>query len=201
VSTDRIYGEPSRGGWSMASVEVFVDDAVRGRLPAVCATTGAPAEGKFRIDQFQGGLGAAWLLVFLGPLGLIALFVLALTSRREVLTVRLPWTVAAADRELRLLRTRVVSIFTAVVFALLLVSRWVPLFDPLCAIAALAGCVAAVVAQIRLSLRRVGVRLDASRRWVTLTNAHPAFVEAVEHQAAATVSLSATKRLTEQHGV
>jgi hypothetical protein len=172
----------------MASVEVFVDDAVRGRLPAVCAMTGAPADGTFRIDQYGGELGAAWLLIFLGPLGWIVLVILAMTSRREVLTVRLPWSAAAADRELRLIRTRLVGTCSAVVFALLLVLRWVPPFDPLWAIAAVAGGVAAVVAQFRLSLRRVNVRLDASRRWVTLTNVHPAFVEAVEHQAAATVS-------------
>jgi hypothetical protein len=66
---------------------------------------------------------------------------------------------------------------------------------------AVAGGVAAVVAQFGLSWRRVNVRLDASRRRVTLTNVHPAFVEAVERQAAAIVSLAATKRLTEQHGV
>jgi hypothetical protein len=185
----------------MASVEVFVDDAVRGRLPAVCATTGAPADERIRIDQLQSGFGVAWLLVFLGPLGWIALVVLAMTSRGEVLTVRLPWSVVAADRELRLIRTRLVAICSAVAFALLLVLRRVPLLDPLWAIAAVAGGVAAVVAQFSLSWRRVNVRLDASRRWVTLTNVHPAFVEAVEHQAAPTVSLSATKRLTEQHGV
>ena len=166
----------------MASVEVFVDDAVRGRLPAVCATTGAPADGRFRIDRYMGGLGAAWLLVFLGPIGWIAFIVLAVTSRREVLSVRLPWSVVAADRERRLVRTRLISMCSAVGFALLLVLRWLPLLDPLWAIALIAAGTTAVVAQLRLYWRRVNVRLDASRRWVTLTNVHPAFADAVRHE-------------------
>jgi hypothetical protein len=172
----------------MASVEVFVDDAVRGRLPAVCAATGAPADGRLRIDQVTGGLAAAWLLIFLGPLGWIVLVVLAVTSRREVLRVRLPWSEVAADRERRLVRTRLVSICSAIGFALLLVLRWVPLLDPLWAIAVVAGGVATVVSQFRLSRQTVHIHLDASRRWVTLTNVHPTFAKAVEHQSAATAS-------------
>jgi hypothetical protein len=38
-----------------------------------------------------------------------------------------------------------------------------------------------LVAHVRLMTVRVGVRLDASQRWVTLTRVHPDFVRAVEH--------------------
>jgi len=168
----------------MAAVEVFVDDAVRGHLPAVCAKTGERADGRWRVERFVGGgLGAAWLLLFLGPLGWIVLLLVSLTSKHEVLTVRLPYSTFAADHERRLVLTRRVAIFSAIGFALLLGLQVVPLLAPLWAIATVAGCAATVVAQVRLALWRVRVRLDASRRWVTLDNVHPLFAEALAHQA------------------
>ena len=37
-----------------------------------------------------------------------------------------------------------------------------------------------VIGSLRFERETVGVSLDASRRWVTLSNAHPAFVAACE---------------------
>ena len=64
----------------MAAVTVFVDDAIRGDLPLVCAKTGEPTDLMIRMRQPVGGglPAAAWLLLLLGPMGIIILVVLAL---------------------------------------------------------------------------------------------------------------------------
>ena len=163
----------------MTSVSVFVDDAVCGRLPGTCAKTGAAADGMVRIEQVRGGIGPGWLLVFLGPVGWIVLVVLAATSRPELLTVRVPMSAAAAAREPHLRRQRLV----AAVACLGLVFGAVLQLDPV-PVAAwhVAAAVAAVVAiafHATSVWTRVGVDLDASRRWVTLSRVHPAFAAAV----------------------
>jgi hypothetical protein len=66
----------------MAAVRVFVDDAVLGRFPPVCAKTGMPSDGRLAVTTTVGGSGrvsAPWLilLVLLGPIGWVALAVLA----------------------------------------------------------------------------------------------------------------------------
>jgi hypothetical protein len=165
----------------MARVEVFVDDAVRGPLPRLCAKTGLPSDGKLRIEQTTGGLGLGGLLIFLGPVGWIALVLLAaFSSRSGVLTVRLPYSDAAVDHEWRLRRIRFRGAALALLgFGFALAIRSAPATAVLSVVAA--GCLlVSLVAHVRLMTVRVGVRLDASRRWVTLTRVHPDFVRAVE---------------------
>src|SRR3712207_1749258 len=81
----------------MARATVFVDDAVLGRLPAVCVRTGAPADGTIdlihRVNRFSPWM---WLLVLLGPLGWLGL-VLAVLTGGETVSVRLPVSEAAFD--------------------------------------------------------------------------------------------------------
>jgi hypothetical protein len=165
----------------MATVEVFIDDAVRGRLPHVCAKTGARSDGKLRIEQSTGGLGFGWLLLFLGPIGWIGLVIwLCVTSRSGVLTIRLPYSDAAVDHEWRLRRISFRAAELALLgFGLALAIRAAPATAVL-AVVAVGAAVVSLVAFIRLLTVRVGVRLDASRRWVTLTRVHPEFVRAVE---------------------
>ncbi len=170
----------------MARVEVFVDDAVRGRLPRVCAKTGVPSDGQLRIEQTTGGLGFAWLLIFLGPVGWIVLLFCAWSgSSSGVLTVRLPYSDAAVDHEWRLRRIR----FRAAGLALLGFGFGLALHnEPATAVlaAAAAGLVlVSLLAHLRLLTVRVGVNLDASHRWVTLTHVHPDFVRAVERSSTA----------------
>src|SRR3954447_16017408 len=98
------------GRRTMAAAEVWVDDAVRGNLPGVCVKTGAPADGLVRIEEEHGSLGLAWLLVFLGPIGWIVLIALLATNRRELFTVRLPYSNAAWQRERRLGRQRSIGL-------------------------------------------------------------------------------------------
>ncbi len=56
----------------MARAMVFVDDAVLGRLPGVCAKTEvSTADHLVQTVPVDGGqgLGIAWLLVLAGPIG------------------------------------------------------------------------------------------------------------------------------------
>jgi hypothetical protein len=163
----------------MAAVEVFVDDAVRGRFPNVCAKTGQRAHGVLRIEDTRGGVGPAWLLVFLGPIGWIVLLALVVTSRRETLVVRAPYSADALRTERRKVHVVWQSLLAA---ALLFVAAGLEI-EPLPTGAwFVAGFVALgvfVVAVAVVLLTRVGVRLDASHRWVTLSRVHPDFVAAV----------------------
>jgi hypothetical protein len=160
---------------------VFVDDAVRGPLPRVCARTGVPSDGKLRIEQTTGGLGFGWLLLFLGPIGWIGLVLwAAFSSRSGVLTVRLPYSDAAVDHEWRLRRIRFRGAASALLgFGLALAIQSEPATAVLSVVAA-GSLLVSLVAHLRLMTVRVGVRLDASRRWVTLIRVHPDFVRAVE---------------------
>ena len=165
----------------MAAVSVFVDDAVRGRLPLVCAKTGQPADLVIRMCQPVGhrSLGAAWLLVFLGPPGwAILILALLLSGRPEYLTVRVPQTDVAYHREKLLERFRlgafamgIATLFYGVVRPGLFPAVWPAL--------GAAFLVAAVALHVTVWRQAVGVHLDGSRRWVTLTGVHPDFVEAV----------------------
>ena len=169
----------------MASVEVFVDDAVRGRLPSVCAATGTHADGKLRIESARGGIGLAGLLVFLGPLGWIVLAVLLVVgARREVLTVRLPYSEAAVDRERRIQRVRLVAGLVAAGCAIGAFAIRPSPFVSVFVVAVIVAVGVAVAAHVRLWWIRARVELDASRRWVTLSNVHPDFAQAVRASAA-----------------
>jgi hypothetical protein len=164
----------------MARVEVFVDDAVRGRLPDVCVKTGERADGKFRIEQSWGGIGAGWILVLLGPLGWIVLAVWAATSRRERLTVRLPYSTAAFDREARLLRERILAVIVALALGLAAIVQLASLPRSVWGVGTAVAVVVAAAIQVRLGWSQIGIRLDASHRWVTLSNVHPDFARAVQ---------------------
>lgn len=170
----------------MAAVSVFVDDAIRGDLPLVCVKTGEPADLMIRMRHAVGGgmPALAWLLILLGPPGWLALFVVGLlTSGREYLTVRVPQTQAVYDYEMRLRRFRTAAFLAGVV--VLIFGLWRPgMFPALWLAAGAALLIAAVILQGMAYLHVVGVSLDASRRWVTLTGVHPNFVAAVNRQEA-----------------
>ena len=172
----------------MASISVFVDDAVLGRLPNVCAKTGAPANGRQRIDQTRGGLGAAWLLLLLGPIGWVVFLVVALDvasggrSRSTCRCRRPPSSTSAGcaraggpSSPARCSSSRAAS------------SELEPLpVEAWLGFALVAG-VAALALQLVLAFDRVGVRLDASHRWVTLSGVDARFVDAVHVQQDTTV--------------
>jgi hypothetical protein len=186
----------------MADVRVFVDDAVVGRLPGVCAKTGEPCDGWLSLTRTvsrYGGVGTAWLLLLLllGPIGWAMLLVIALLGPgrgEERLTVELPWSTAAQRRVEALRRqTWLIGAATALLAAGLLAYGWrggatgpttgrtVVL---LAVVGVAGGIVATLVAGWRAARATVGVELDASRRWVTLQSVHPAFAAAVRAQQA-----------------
>ncbi len=179
-----------------SEVTVFVDDAVRGTLPPVCTRDGVPTIDHLRYRQAVGDgarLGAAWLLVLTGPLGWIALLFIA-TSRQggaEVLSVSLPWSQDAYERQRTADHRRRASGCGAAAGAIVLAIGWASgylerLPTPLEALV-VAGLVAAsglaliifLVASAAARRERVTIRLDASRRWVTLGGVHPDFAAAV----------------------
>jgi hypothetical protein len=171
----------------MAAVRVFVDEAIQGDLPLVCARSGAPADVLVQV-RHPVGVGfppAAWLLVFLGPIGIGILIVVAITwPAQEELVVRIPtaqatlarqrllrlWRRAAAGAGLALL---VPGYFVVGMFPLLWLGSTVALF------------VVAGALSVMLGRQSVGVGIDVTRRWVSLTNVHPAFAEAVRSEEAA----------------
>jgi hypothetical protein len=84
----------------MAEVTVFVDDAVLGRLPAICVKDGVATTDRLTLDQDVGwspGFGLACLLLLAGPLGWIGLFVLGAVGG-DSLTVTLPYSEVAHNR-------------------------------------------------------------------------------------------------------
>jgi hypothetical protein len=164
----------------MASVEVFVDDAVRGNFPNVCAKTGRPAGGVLRIEDSRGGIGLAWVLLLFGPIGWLVLLAVVALARRETLVVRLPYS----DEGLREERRKAHVVWQSLVVGALCVVAAALELEPLpisvWIVATLVAAAVFVVACTVMLVTRVGVRLDASHRWVTLSRVHPDFVAAVQ---------------------
>ena len=162
----------------MSSVTVFVDDAVQGHLPYVCAKTGEPADGLQRVEQGQGPGPGVFLLLFLGPIGWIVL--IALSGRTSFLTVRLPVSDAALSFDRGLRRVRMIALLVALGAGVSAVFvRAEPMLMPPLAVVAGVAVVVAIIYAIRVSLNTVGIELDASGRWVTLRRVHPNFARAV----------------------
>jgi hypothetical protein len=166
----------------MAAVSVFVDDAIRGDLPLVCAKTGEPADLWIRVRKPIGGMPAVmWLLVILGPVGFVPMLLMAMFWPGEQLTVRLPETEASFAHERQLQRLRLAALGAGVAFPVLGVVG-VPMFSALCLALGLAFFVVAGGVTVVLWRQAITVEIDVTRRWVTLTNVHPNFVDAVERQ-------------------
>jgi hypothetical protein len=170
----------------MAQVTVFIDDVVTGRLPSVCVKEGVPTEDRLTVRDATGGsgLGFAWLLVVLGPVGWVGLFIIAAISRKG-LTGRLPFCEFAYRRLVVLQRMQTVW-FVATGLLVMLAFAAVEIQSSASKAAAVALAVAAVAALIKavLETRRVRqaevhMELDGSGRWVTLSGVHPDFAAAL----------------------
>lgn len=163
----------------MATVRVFVDDAVNGDLPHVCVNSGMPADVSVSVAAPVGAPHDwRWLLLLFGPIGWL---VFALTGpSRETLVVELPFASAVVNER----RQHAVTRFTSFVGALILfgagfltASYWFLIWVP-----ALVLVVVAARAHLQVTRLEVGVGLDASRRWVTLTGVHENFIAALPNR-------------------
>ncbi len=168
----------------MSKVTVFVDDAVQGHLPYVCAKTGAPADGLERVDRSMGGSWLWILLIFFGPIGWIVLIALSVIGNKT-LTVRIPMSFAAINHERTLRRVRMVAALgtiAGIVGAIAVHQQ--PGRGGFVLMAAAAFAVT-IVFHVRVQFALIDIDLDASGRWVTLRGVHPNFVEAVNARAVA----------------
>lgn len=171
---------------------MFVDDAVRGTLPGVCAKDGVPTTSGLTVHDELGdraGLGVAWLLLLAGPPGWLGLLIISASrgGRREVLTVQIPLSDEAYQRLRSARRGQSIALAVAVLAAPVALFTLLAFTTPLVKAVALMALVVTVIAVValianerRLRDARICVGLDASRRWVTLVGVHPAFVAACQ---------------------
>lgn len=177
----------------MASAMVFVDDAVLGHLPPLCAKTGDETPDRLVLTVPVGGregLGIPWLLLLAGPVGWLGLLLYAILRREESLTVRLPYCDAAYNELVRARRVRRNAGIATVVFALAALAVVIPeTFVAQAAAAALGvlvtGCFLVFVGET-FHVRRAAVRmqLDGSRRWVTLSRISGPLADAIKRSQA-----------------
>lgn len=163
----------------MASVRVFVDDAVNGDLPHVCVYSGMPADVSVSMAVSVGAPHDwRWLLLFFGPIGWL---IFAFTGpSRETLIIELPFASEVVNERRQHAWTRFAAFVGALALfgaGFLTASYWLWIWIP-----ALVLVIVAVRAHLKVARLEVGVGLDASRRWVTLTNVHETFIASLPHK-------------------
>ena len=158
-----------------------VDTFERGRLPSVCALTGKRSEGVYPA-RFESEIGAKWLLLFLG---LVPFFIVWAITRKTALG-RIPVTEDAfvtleVQRRRRALAAW--SMFLGGILSAVLgvfVGVGVEALGVALVVIGMGLIVAAFVVNSRTPTLKGFV--EPSGRWVVITNAHPAFAEAVGRQ-------------------
>jgi len=161
------------------TAQVFVDDFVSGRLPAICVVTGQPTADRITRTAVVDGPSPAWaLLILLGPIGWLALLVIIATARRTILSGELPMSEAAYEAARHRDRLRWAFVGGTVVLALVILVSLRSLAIGGAGLVLLSVAAAALtwMAADRRSWPRIS--LDASRRWVAVTNVHPEFAGA-----------------------
>jgi len=174
----------------VANVTVFVDDAVLGNLPDVCVIDGIVTADRLTFRQQvsgSAGFGVAWLLILAGPLGWLGLAAIALFRQSaEYLTVTLPYSENVQLRRVQAERSRLkatIAVLVAFVLAFIALVQGSSGYD-LVALGLAAFGVGALISLVVLAARvhhlSVQLRLDASRRWLTLCGVNPEFALALE---------------------
>ena len=171
---------------SVAVVEQFVtetarvrlDDALVGRVPAVCCMTGARADGRAAL-VVPKPLGVAWLLLLAGPVGVLVLIAIYPRIRTRYV-VKLPLSAAAFERRITLMRRRLWCGWLGIAgLAGGLALRWFGAIAAVIFLAGAVGVVAAVIAHLRLPWTMPSAHADAAGRFVVLRGVHPRFAAAV----------------------
>lgn len=183
----------------MANVRVRWEDYEDGVLPEVCVRTGAPADVLVGHRSARGVAG--WgivLLLFLGPVGLVAWAILDRLVRREVKGL-LPASRAAIEASAaarhRWDRVVVAGLVVAVAGGLVAVLAEGPLTG-LGGIAVAVGVVAAIVGWFAPAFAQVQGTPERGDRWIELVGVSPAFARAYEAQDAR----RAQRRRAAEHG-
>jgi hypothetical protein len=160
------------------TVRVRLDDALVGRLPPVCAMTGARADG-YAPMVVPRALGIAWLLLLAGPIG-VALLIGLYPRLRTRYVIRVPMSDGAFDRWMTERRRRLWCSSLGAAFVVFAVAvRWL---GPLAALIGLAGVLLlglASRAHWRIPWLQPSLTADALGRWVTMRGVHEHFVTAI----------------------
>lgn len=162
------------------SARVFIDDYVMDRLPGISVVTGNETEDRVRFQTNVNRLSPiSILLVFLGPVGWL-IFLFVAFSPGNYIDGWLPLEHDVA-REQRARRWRRFGVGVGVA-GVMLTFVWLSSSGVFVALAIGAIVLAMILVAIELR-EEPEIRLDASRRWVTLRRVHPRFAEAVIDQA------------------
>lgn len=173
---------------------IHVDDLAVGAGPSVCAVTGVPTDSWVGVSSSEGGFQVWWLvLVLFGPVGWIALLVVASMARRSNrVSGVLPICPAALERY----NATVAVAQRAIIGTAALLVAWIgfvvwdgrglgtPAALGLGALVAV-GVLVWLGASIVAPFRWIDLQLDGSGRWVTISRAHPDYAAALHRHNAA----------------
>ena len=163
-------------------MRVSIDDFEDGIVPMVCASSGRPAAGLYRIRLIRTPMWPL-LLVLLGPLGWIAIPIACYFSRTTVVGY-LPFTEAAQQR-MRIARRHALQLagLSAAVGVVLVINA-AGYGQTLLGWAGLGSLVVALAFLWRAGRPpgSVGGRPEPGHRWVTVTSVSAEFAAAYTHQ-------------------
>jgi hypothetical protein len=160
------------------AVKVKLDDAMVGRLPAVCAMTGERADG-YAPMVVPKPLGLAWLLLLLGPFGVLLLVVL-FSRLRVRFVVRIPMSEAAFDRwHLARVQRLWLSWLGGAGLVGAIALSWLGGLALLIALASLASLGLALRAHLRAPWLQPTLTADRLGRTLTMLGVHERFARAV----------------------
>lgn len=167
------------------SATMFVDDFVIGRVPDVCAVTGAPTKDRLVTSTEIDGPSPGWLFLLLfSLLGWLILALVLAFSRRTHLQGELPLSESAYTARRRQRRWWYLGLATGM--ALVVASVFfLRNLAQLGGVGVLVGLAVVLVAGVGLISAFTGmprITLDGSRRWVTIHRVHPDFAAAVSAQ-------------------
>jgi hypothetical protein len=172
-------------GWGPNTVVVPAADFEAGRLPGICAVTGAPATAnlKRRYASTPQWVGCLFLISWFA-------LIVAYLFTHQASTGRLPVISPIAERVERLRQNGALAFFAGIVACILAVvaGAVIPggagtIAVTILLVAGIAAFIAAVVASVMES-QTLGIRGRVTKdgfgtRWVQLRGVHPAFAQAV----------------------